>query len=84
MIHSAINNATSPQKENASLLTAFTERPLSTPLSTFLCTADSVPITPRDPQRGRAYNVTVQMARMDKLQPFVDNSVALNRSRMQN
>lgn len=84
MIQSVIINATSPQKKNVAPVTDYTGSPPSTPISTFLRTEEFVPITMRDAPRERTFSVTVPIARMEGIHPFVNTSVAHNQVRMQN
>lgn len=84
LFQSALNNAPSPQRNNVAPITAFTGRPSSTPISTFLRVDDSVPQTLSDTQREKCLNMQALVKEMDDLHPVVEESLTKQRERMRN
>lgn len=82
IFQSAINNSPSPQRNNVAPITAFTGRPSSPPISTFLRNSDAVPVTVTGAQREKAINIQTIIKAMDELQPLVDQSVSQQRQRI--
>lgn len=82
LFQSAINNSPSPQRDNIAPITAFTGRQPSPPISTFLQSADSQPMTITETQRERAFNLQAVIKAMDELHPLVEQSLTHQRNRM--
>lgn len=82
LFQSAINNSPSPQRDNVAPITAFTGRPPSPPISTFLQSADSAPVTISAAQRERSFNLDLVVREMDELHPLVEKSLTQQRNRM--
>lgn len=74
-IQGALNNAPSLKSNNVEPITAFTGRPSSTPISTFLCVDDSVPQTLSDAQHEKTFNTEALVKAMDDLHPIVEQAL---------
>lgn len=81
LIQSALNNAPSPQRGNVSPLTAFTGSDPTPPISTFIRSSTSTPVSITDVQRERSLNIAALLSKMADLHPIVQDSVQSGRER---
>lgn len=84
IFQSAFNNAPSPQRDNVAPITAFTDRPPSTPISAFLRSDDGTPVTLSGSQRKSTMIINTLVQHMAELHPKLHEYMHQQRERMRN
>ena len=82
IFQSALNNQTSPQRQNVAPITAITGRQSSNPVTTFLRCTDCHPISVTAAQLEAAVNVADLVNYMDSLYPLVHDHMQKERERI--
>lgn len=82
LVQSVLNNAPSPQRANVSPVTAFTGMEASPPISTFIRSSTTTPVTVREAQQERLSSIYDLRKTIDDLHPIVQDAVQSNRRRI--
>lgn len=83
LFHFALKNAPSPQRKNVAPITAFTSRPASNPVITFLRSFDCQPITLTEVQLELTLSVSELVTMMKKLYPLIHQHTQQEGARIQ-
>lgn len=84
LFQAALNNAPSPSRNNVAPMTAFTGRPPSPPIATFIRSTNGIPVTLTKAQQESAMNTATLVQRMEELHPLTQAHVKQERARSRN
>lgn len=83
LFQSGLNNSSSRKRNNIASSTAFTGRPASPPVLTFLRSSDSKPVILAETKQERTISTHHLIKEMDRLHPMTDDYVKQMHDRMQ-